>query len=120
MRTLGDGGEDADLTALGSAVLLYGIVGIVLGMISVFFIVFCAYCNFIAPFCCIVSGLAVYRGTQLLPQLRKRRLDDSNCLVGTILGAFGLLFGVCGVLVTLLVGCVMSVYGMLVAAILSS
>lgn len=120
MRTLGDGGEDSDVAALGSAVLLYGIVGLILGLLSLFFIVFCPYCNFIAPFSCVVSGLCLYRGVQVMPQLQKRKMEDTPCILGLIFGALGLIFGLGGVLVTLLMGCVMSLYAMMVAAILAA
>ena len=120
MRTLGDDSEDADVSAMASAVLLYGVVGLILGVITVCFILFCPYCNVMAPFSCIVSGLALYRGAQVLPRVQQAKMDDTQCVVGLVLGALGFIFGLGGLLVTLLLGCVMSMYAMLITAILST
>ena len=120
MRTLSDDSEDADVSAMASAVLMYGIVGLILGTITLGFVFFCPYCNVMSPFSCIVSGLALYRGAQVLPRLQQAKMDDTQCIVGVVFGVVGFLLGLGGLLVTLFMGCAMSVYAVMFAAILST
>ena len=110
MGALDDGLEVEDLESQQSVVLVYGIVAIVLGVLSFMMLFVCMACNVPAPFACLIGALSVYRTIQVMKPIQEAGLSDTKLMVGLILGIVGLVFGLIGFVGMLIMGCCTTAY----------
>lgn len=121
MQSPEDSFNEEDLNSRQVAVLVFGILAVSLGVACIVNTLFCASCNVVAPFACLVGGMALYQSGPLMKALAAAKVSDTMCLVGIILASIGLLMGLTGLLIMVIFGCCLGAYfGMVGLLILAS
>ena len=119
MRSLGHEWTAEDLAARQSAVMVYGIVSTILGVIALIFIFFCSMCNFVAPIAMLSGAMALLRGREVIRPLAEAKMNDSQAVTGLVTGAVGFFMGLIALLWMVVTGFIMGLYvafiGLLIA-----